>query len=170
MADSTDNPPHLLDHANPNDTLPPPYSKHDIHHNHQGSTNSEPTPRYDVSGSKVLRSATIKFPSAMNGYFNWKSTTTFHLGPTAEEKLFAVSLPAGLFNNKPSIILHDGPTNKHSVLPISRSDKWGRLKPIEITLCARPDTSRSSDSAERTDPFFHQSHIRSIHLQGQHWL
>lgn len=152
MHNSTDSIPPLLDHPYPDDTLPPPYSEHDIHQNHPGSTNSGQTLECDASGSKVLQSATIKFPPAMNGYFNWKSTTTFHLGPTAEEKLFAVSLPAGLFNSKPSIILHDGPTNKHPALVTSRSDKWGRLKPIEITLCPRPGNSRSSDSTEHLIP------------------
>jgi hypothetical protein len=39
----------------------------------------------------------VGFPPAMNGYFQWKLTTTFHLGPTAEEKLYAVSTPATVF-------------------------------------------------------------------------
>lgn len=66
-------------------------------------------PSYNESPST---SATTKFPPAMNGYFQWKLTTTFHLGPTAEEKLYAVSTPATVSNNKPTVVLHDGPTNK----------------------------------------------------------
>lgn len=127
-----------LDPANAplSDSLPPAYSEHDLHH---GTTDQ--SPQYEASwsnqitgSSETLQGSTRIFPPVLNGYFHWKSTTTFHLGPTAEEKLFAVSLPAGLFNNKPSLILHNGPTKQDATLATSRSDKWGRLRPMDITL------------------------------------
>jgi hypothetical protein len=56
-----------------------------------------------------------KFPPAMNGYFQWKLTTTFHLGPTAGEKLHVVSTHTTVLSNKPSVVFHDGLTDKDLV-------------------------------------------------------
>lgn len=74
----------------------------------------------------------------MNGYFQWKMTSTFHLGPTAEQNVFAVSIHAFVFGNKPSLILHDGPTKEDPVLARLKSDKWGQTRPVDITLPPRP--------------------------------
>lgn len=137
------------------DSLPPPYSEHE----HDRDQHNDEAPQYDapfanqiLGDSKNLQGATIIFPPAMNGYIQWKLTTTFHLGPTAEEKLFAVSTGASLFKNKPSIVLYNGPTNKDPILATSRSDKWGRVRPIDITLCPRPGSSRSTESVEQMIP------------------
>ncbi|KAJ6008559.1 hypothetical protein N7499_001390 [Penicillium canescens] len=59
----------------------------------------------------------------MNGYFQWKLTTTFHLGPTADEKLYAVSTHTIVLGNKPSVVLHDGLTDKHPVLATAHGDR-----------------------------------------------
>lgn len=74
----------------------------------------------------------------MNGCFQWNVTFTFHLGPTAELKLFTVSVHASVFGNKPSLILYDGPTKEDPVLATLKSDKWGRARPVDITLFPRP--------------------------------
>lgn len=137
-------------------SLPPPYSEHDVH----SPENTSQIPQYEASSSnqassgpsKTFDGATRKFPPVLNGYFHWKSTTTFHLGPTAEEKLFAVSLPAGLFNNKPSLVLHDGPTKQDSTLATSRSDKWGRLRPIDITLYPHLGSTLASETQIQMAP------------------
>lgn len=74
----------------------------------------------------------------MNGYLQWKMTSTFHLGPTAKQKLFVVSVHASVFGNKPSLILYDGPTKEDPVLATLKSDKWGRTRAVDIILPPRP--------------------------------
>ncbi|CAI7594331.1 unnamed protein product [Penicillium glandicola] len=94
------------------DALPPPYTEHD-------PQTAAQAPQYDTPSyttQSISTSATTKFPPTMNGYFQWKFTTTFHLGPTADEKLYAVSTHATVLNSKPSVVLYDGPTNKHPVM------------------------------------------------------
>lgn len=116
---------------------PPPYTE-SAQPSHEGVPPYE-APSYgeNADGSKTIRSST-KFPSVLNGYFQWKLTGTFHLGPSAEEKLFAVTTHANLMSSKPLIELHDGPTNEHPIMATVRADKWGRTKPATITLPARP--------------------------------
>ncbi|KAJ5365534.1 hypothetical protein N7517_008420 [Penicillium concentricum] len=129
------------------DALPPPYTEHDPQTAAEAPQYEAPT--YTESTST---SATTKFPPLMNGYFQWKLTSTFHLGPAAEEKLFAASTPATVLNNKPSVVLHDGPTNKHPVMATARGDKWGRSRPIEITLPPRPGSQHKHDIVEHVVP------------------
>ncbi|KAJ5895716.1 uncharacterized protein N7473_005115 [Penicillium subrubescens] len=123
------------------DPSPPPYTEH-IQHD---QSLEEQIPQYvapaynqSSSDSKSLQHAMAKFPPAMNGYFQWKMTSTFHLGLTAEQKLFAVSVHASVFGNKPSLILYDGPTKEDPVLATLKSDKWGRARPVDLTLPPRP--------------------------------
>ena len=123
---------------------PPPYSEHDQNRAEQAPRYEAPTYSQSSDGSKTLHSATTKFPPTINGYFQWKLTTTIHLGPTADEKLFAVSTHSTFFN-KPSIVLHDGPTNQHPVMASVRGDKWGRNRPLTITLPVRPGASHQAD-------------------------
>ncbi|CAG7967077.1 unnamed protein product [Penicillium olsonii] len=120
------------------DALPPPYTEND--------------PQTQVPGYEPGPAATIKFPPALNGYYQWKLTSTFHLGPTAEEKLFAVSTHATVFNNKPSVVLHDGPTNTHPVMATALGDRWGRCRPIALTLPPRPDSPYSTEIVESLVP------------------
>ncbi|EKV10210.1 polyketide cyclase [Penicillium digitatum] len=141
LASSLSHPSDLLD------GFPPPYTELDP----QTATQAPQldTPSYTESTST---SATTKFPPAINGYFQWKFTTTFHLGPTADEKLFAVSTPATVFKNKPTILLYDGPTNKHPVMATAQGDKWGRSRPIAITLLPRPGSQHEDAIVEQVIP------------------
>lgn len=100
----------------------------------------------------------------MNGYFQWKLTTTFHLGPTADEKLYAVSTPATVFNNKPTIVLHDGPTNKHPVMATAQGDKWGRSRPVAITLPPRPGSQHQDSIVEQVVPGGSLKHFSPSHM------
>lgn len=138
--------------SNPSDldASPPPYTEHDPRITGQVPEVPE-VPGYDTS-TESSTVATIKFPPSLNGYFQWKLTTTFHLGPTAEEKLYAVSTHATVFNNKPSVVLHDGPTNQHSVMATARGDRWGRNRPIAITLPPRPGCAHEGDIVESLVP------------------
>ncbi|KAJ5965007.1 uncharacterized protein N7479_004883 [Penicillium vulpinum] len=132
------------------DALPPPYT-------------AAEAPQYErpsyTESTSTSGSATTKFPPVMNGYFQLKITTTFHLGPTAEEKLYAVSTPATIFNSKPSLVLHDGPTNKHPAMATARDDKWGRIRPITITLPPRPGSQHKHDIVEQVVPGGSFKHI-----------
>ncbi|KAJ5529273.1 hypothetical protein N7527_002666 [Penicillium freii] len=137
--------------SNPSDPLDslPPYTEHD-------PQSAAQAPQYEIpsytAGESTSSSATAKFPPAMNGYLQWKLTTTFHLGPTTDEKLYAVSTPATVFNNKPTIVLHDGPTNKHPVMATAQGDKWGRSRPVAITLPPRPGSQHQDSIVEQVVP------------------
>ncbi|SPO07196.1 uncharacterized protein DNG_09890 [Cephalotrichum gorgonifer] len=64
----------------------------------------------------------------MNGYYKWTSTT-FHLGPSAAEKLFAVSTKGGWFDSSPPISLHSGPSAKDPVLGKAKGiGKWSTME------------------------------------------
>lgn len=143
-----------LSNNDPLDALPPPYTEHD-------SRTAGQAPQYDTPSytESTSTSATTKFPPAMNGYFQWKLTTTFHLGPTAEEKLYAVSTAATVFNSKPTVVLHDGPTNKHPVMATAQGDKWGRVRPIAITLPPRPGSQHEDAIVEQVVPGGSLKHI-----------
>ncbi|OQE42347.1 hypothetical protein PENCOP_c004G05024 [Penicillium coprophilum] len=136
------------------DALPPPYSEHDPQT--AAEAPKYETPTYTESTSI---SATTKLPPVMNGYFQWKITSTFYLGPTAEEKLYAVSTPVAFLNSKPSVVLHDGPTNKHPIMATARGDKWGRRRPIAITLPPRPGSQHKHDIVVQVVPGGSLKHI-----------
>lgn len=133
------------------DASPPPYTEHDPH---------TQVPGYETPGRST--GATVKFPPALNGYYQWKLSTTFHLGPTAEEKLFAVSTHTTVFSNKPSVVLHDGPTNKHPVMATALGDRWGRTRPITLTLPPRPGGPHTTDIVESLIPSSSMSPVWSF--------
>jgi hypothetical protein len=93
----------------------------------------------------------------MNGYLQWKLTSTFHLGPTAGEKLFAASTHANMFHNKPTITLHDGPSDKDPILATVHTDKWGRVRPMILTLPPRPGGSHEDGIVEEMSIENHRS-------------
>ncbi|KAJ5305656.1 hypothetical protein PENANT_c041G07841 [Penicillium antarcticum] len=132
------------------DTGPPPYTEHDPQTAGRDLRNVAPS--YNRLTGEPTLNATTKFPSAMNGYFQWKLTTIFHLGPTADEKLYAVSSHTTVLSNKPSIVLHDGPTDKHPVIATARGDRWGRTRPIMLTLPTRPESQHNNDIVEEMVP------------------
>ncbi|KGO50723.1 hypothetical protein PEX2_063610 [Penicillium expansum] len=147
MGTATDAPSSISNPSDALDGLPPPYTEHD-------PQTAAHAPQYDTPSytESTSTSATTKFPPAINGYFQWKLTTTFHLGPTADEKLYAVSTPATVFNNKPTIVLYDGPTNTHPVMATAHGDKWGRSRPITITLPPRPGSQYEEAVVEQVVP------------------
>ncbi|KAJ5932132.1 hypothetical protein N7516_006621 [Penicillium verrucosum] len=142
--------------SDPLDGLPPPYTEYD-------PQSAAQTPQYEIPSytacEDISTSATAKLPSAMNGYFQWKLTTTFHLGPTADEKLYAV-----VFNNKTTIMLHDGPTNKHPLMAMAQSDRWGRSRPVVITLPLRPGSQHQDSTVEQVVPGGPLKHFSPSHM------
>ncbi|KAJ5607596.1 hypothetical protein N7537_004215 [Penicillium hordei] len=153
--------PSLSNPSDPLDGLPPPYTEHD-------PQSAAQAPQYEIPSytarESTSTSATAKFPSAMNGYFQWKFTTTFHLGPTADEKLYAVSTPATVFNNKATIVLHDGPTNRHPVMATAQGDRWGRSRPVAITLPPRPGSQHQDSIVEQVVPGGSLKHFSPSHM------
>lgn len=140
------------------DASPPPYTE-------SAQAPPEDVPLYEApsyggnkDGSKQIQSST-KFPPVMNGYFQWKLTRTFHLGPSAEEKLFAVTTHANLLSSKPLIELHDGATNEHPIMATVHADKWGRTKPATITLPARPGSPHVGSIEEQLVPGSSKGHM-----------
>ncbi|KAJ5092663.1 hypothetical protein NUU61_007533 [Penicillium alfredii] len=126
---------------------PPPYSEYD---------SSDPAP-HDAApaysrpiGTNTLHKA--KFPPALNGYFDWKLSSTLHLGPTADEKLYPVSTHSAILSNRPSPVLYDGPTNKHPIMATVRGDKWGQTKPVTITLPPRPGAPNPTETVTQMIP------------------
>lgn len=131
--------------SNSAEASPPPYTEHD-------PRTAEQIPAYQTPTISHPDAATVKFPPTFNGYYQWKLSSTFHLGPTAEEKLFAVSTHTTVFSKKPSVVLHDGPTDKHPVMATVLGDRWGRNRPIAITLPSRPGEPNSKEIVESLVP------------------
>ncbi|TPX25514.1 hypothetical protein DIZ76_010969 [Coccidioides immitis] len=101
----------------------------------------DPVPPYHTFGYnsstrdwKPSNPPTVKFPPRMNGYFNWKMSKTFHLGPTAEQKVHAVTVHSATSTCGPSVDLYDGPTNTHPVLATAAADKSSKNKLVNITV------------------------------------
>lgn len=120
------------------------------------------------SSPRTLVAATAKFPPAFNCYLQWAFTRTCHLGPSADEKLFAASLRTSLRNQR-EVIVFDGPSDKDPVL-IKMEKKWTSTmyKPTKITMPARPDRGeRVPYETEMTGiPFsFDQSTARTFMVE-----
>ncbi|CAL5868532.1 uncharacterized protein PFLUO_LOCUS2758 [Penicillium psychrofluorescens] len=139
------------------DPLPPPYSENDQGGSGPILRDDLPSYHQPASGSKTMQSATVKFPPSVYGYLQWKLTSTFHLGPTAEEKLFAASTHSNMFQNKPTVTLHDGPTDKDPIMATVHADKWGRARPIILTLPPRPGGSHEDAIVEKMSTEKHVS-------------
>ena len=116
-------------HSHEEKLPPPPFSETD-EYSHSGPPEDQlppyETPTYgDASGTSTrLAPATCKFPPSMNGYFPWKmGSSLFHLGPSANETLFAIGLHSGLSSGRPPMILYDGPSDKDPILATSKTEK-----------------------------------------------
>jgi hypothetical protein len=70
--------------------------------------------------------------------FQWKFTTEFYLGPTAEEKLFAMSMDFKYTSGRQTLILHDGPAKEHPPLATCESDMNLLSKPFVATIQLQP--------------------------------
>ncbi|KAE8153109.1 hypothetical protein BDV25DRAFT_137182 [Aspergillus avenaceus] len=116
------------------DVPPPPYSEYD-----HPSGHAEQSPQYEASytaNSTTLHAATRKIPPILNGYLHWTSTKDLYLGPSAQERLYAVSIQTAKTGQQ-TIVLHDGPTDRHPPLGKSESDGYLRAKYFLITLPPR---------------------------------
>ncbi|KAB8221591.1 hypothetical protein BDV33DRAFT_202329 [Aspergillus novoparasiticus] len=111
------------------DSAPPPYSEHNY-----GNTSTEQVPQYEVphfnnstSDSTRLQAATSKFPPTMNGYIPMKLTLEFHLGPSASEKLYSISIDV-----------------QHRRSIQTMSDPYFRAKPVSVTFASQGELQENS--------------------------
>ncbi|KAF9889352.1 hypothetical protein FE257_007462 [Aspergillus nanangensis] len=123
------------------DAPPPSYS---INNNNSISAQDpqDAPPDYNPfpDSATTVQAATVKFPPAINGYWQWKLTRTILLGPSAEQKLFAVSTHSRILSSRMSLTLHDGPSDKHPPLASLESDALRRRRPFIVTITASPET------------------------------
>ncbi|KNG89699.1 hypothetical protein ANOM_002344 [Aspergillus nomiae NRRL 13137] len=148
------------------DSLPPPYSEHD-----HSTVSREQAPQYEAphfngstSDSTRLQAATSKFPPAMNGYMPMKFTPELHLGPSASEKLYFMSIDVQHRKSIQTMILHDGPTDKHPPLASLQSDPYLREKPISVTFASQGELQENSiiEPLEGVKPYKRMSPTFSI--------
>ncbi|OGM47403.1 hypothetical protein ABOM_002634 [Aspergillus bombycis] len=152
------------------DSAPPPYSEHE--HN-TGST--EQAPQYEAphfnnstSDSTRLQAATTKFPPAMNGYMPMKFTPELHLGPSASEKLYFMSIDIQHRKSIQTMILRDGPTDKDPPLASLQSDPYLREKPVSVTFASQGELQENSivEPLEGVKPYKRMSPTFSIAVGG----
>ncbi|KAE8422348.1 hypothetical protein BDV36DRAFT_245577 [Aspergillus pseudocaelatus] len=128
------------------DSAPPPYAEYD--HN---SVSTEQAPQYEVPqfnnstiDSTRLQAATSKFPPTMNGYIPMKFTPEFHLGPSASEKLYFMSIDVQHRKSIQTMILRDGPTDKDPPLASLQCDPYLRAKPVSVTFASQGELQDNS--------------------------
>ncbi|KAJ1710264.1 hypothetical protein NYO67_7560 [Aspergillus flavus] len=127
-------------------SAPPPYSEH-----HYGNTSAEQVPEYEVphfnkstSNSRRLQAETSRFPPTMNGYIPMKLRVEFHLGPSASEKLYFMSIDGQHRKSIQTMVLRDGPTDKDPPLASLQSDPYLRAKPVSVTFASQGELQESS--------------------------
>ncbi|KAI8632890.1 hypothetical protein F5Y19DRAFT_419352 [Xylariaceae sp. FL1651] len=133
-----------------NGEAPPPYTQSD---NHAQSAvqfpPSGPAPSYDEGGSSsgagFTAGSNLKFPQALNGYYQMKFTTVFHLGEKKEAPLYAVRVHSG-FTKNPELVLHDGPSENDPILAtVDHAGFWKASRSI-LTIPSRDGVTHDSES------------------------
>ncbi|PLB53539.1 hypothetical protein P170DRAFT_435147 [Aspergillus steynii IBT 23096] len=102
-------------------------------------------------------SAPSRFPATLNGYFQWKFTSTFHLGPSGDDKRFAVSTQTPFLRSKQTTILHAGPSDQDPPLACVEGDQSMRDRACPITIAGQPPGIEALHHATpytRTPPTF----------------
>ncbi|KAM0325853.1 hypothetical protein ACHAQA_007156 [Verticillium albo-atrum] len=139
------------------------FRRHDGDHDEAGSSNDPPAysdmdkksgnappedqdaPSYEqptFPGASTIVPATIKFPPRLNVYYTWKSARTFHLGPSADNKLFAVTTSWAVYGmKKPLLTIYDGPDKNAPVLAETSPLSYTVSQRSTITLPAVGDAA-----------------------------
>lgn len=119
--------------AIPTDGPPPPYSEVA-----EGSNAQARAPQgSDVPApADSATSAYRPFPAVTGAYYQWKMSATFHLGPSADQRLYAVSTHMGWAGKgRPGIVLHNGPTNKDPMLAAAGEEAvWNDSSPNSVII------------------------------------
>ncbi|OLN97170.1 hypothetical protein CCHL11_02085 [Colletotrichum chlorophyti] len=93
-----------------------------------------------VSSPATSVPATVKFPPVLNAYVQRRFTKTFHLGTSADAKLFAVYYRTGILSKQRDVTVYDGPSDKAPVLATAgRTSGVVGTDPATITVPPRKD-------------------------------
>lgn len=96
------------------DAPPPPYSEAAPEPHEQAQASGENDVPISIGSTT---SPYRPFPLVTGAYYQWKMSATFHLGESADQRLFAVSTHTGWGRkSRPGIILHNGLTDKDPML------------------------------------------------------
>ncbi|MBE3041499.1 hypothetical protein IMZ48_02740, partial [Candidatus Bathyarchaeota archaeon] len=110
---------------------PPPYTEAG-----QGSHEYAVTPRGDEAPQTPVNPTTTPyapFPPIMSAHYQWKLTKTFHLGESADKRLYAASTHTGWGSTGQGIILYNGPTDKDPKLAaVGEENKWTQTSPNSV--------------------------------------
>ena len=156
--EEADDPPsyteHQQDHPPPSGDQLPDYEP-PVHHN-------------ATSTSKRLQPATRKFPPVLNGYFKWTSTTC-HLGPSADEKLFAVKMSWAWFSKEPPITLYNGVSDKDPILGQASGLKSAKTMDCTVTIptgmtCSNPEGPIETGAALKYTSWKDAQYVFSIQV------
>lgn len=156
--EEADDPPsyteHQQDHPPPSGDQLPDYEP-PVHHN-------------ATSTSKRLQPATRMFPPVLNGYFKWTSTTC-HLGPSADEKLFAVKMSWAWFSKEPPITLNNGVSDKDPILGQASGLKSAKTMDCTVTIptgmtCSNPDGPIETGAALKYTSWKDAQYVFSIQV------
>lgn len=129
----------------PPENRPPPCAVKEKTHlpNHQNKVKSK-SPR-----AKTAAPFIFTIPPKLNGYLSRKPSATFHLGPSAEKYLFAVTHEK-LVSTRLILALHAGPDEKSDpVVARLESEKFGNNWSFTVTIL--PTESHPQKMVETVD-------------------
>lgn len=141
------------------DPAPPPYSEATQGSSGQAGPSEGPAPPH--AATSVYR----PFPQITSAYYQWKMTLTFHLGESADQRLYAVSTyPGWSSKENPGIILHNGPTKEDPMLATAGEHPgWNVFSPNSmITL---PPLAGDSSQERRTEAMRASVSGKAVHFR-----
>ena len=103
---------------------PPPYTEaaQGSHEHAEAQTRASPT-----------TTPYAPFPPIMSAHYQWKLTKTFHLGESADKRLYAASTHTGWGSTGQGIILYNGPTDKDPKLAaVGEESKGNQTSPNSV--------------------------------------
>ncbi|KAF9874625.1 hypothetical protein CkaCkLH20_07762 [Colletotrichum karsti] len=109
------------------DVAPPAYTPHDaVASSSSSAPRPEPQAPREPFHMSDSTSPYLPFPPSLNVYYQWKFTRTFHLGDSANHKLYALSAWGEIGSKGPGIpciMLHNGPGAEDPALAVCCEEK-----------------------------------------------
>ncbi|KAF9871448.1 hypothetical protein CkaCkLH20_11095 [Colletotrichum karsti] len=143
------------------DADPPPYPGNSA----ELPTYQTPTLNNSTSDSRGLVPATARFPPTLNCYYQWKWKEIYYLGPSSDERMFAITFDKTIFSRKQTMLLRNGPSDEAPVLATaSRSVKgWYENAIINVN---KPHGSGNDIAFERpANTGWRKSEQRAFHYR-----
>ncbi|KAF5517514.1 hypothetical protein CGCA056_v011156 [Colletotrichum aenigma] len=124
------------------------------------------TPRFNNTASDTrLVAATARFPPILNCYYQWKWKQVYYLGPSAEEKMFAISFDGKLFSTKQTLCLHNGPSDKAPVMATASRTGMGWHDRSTINVNREFGSGEDIKLEKPQDAGFRKSQVRAFHMK-----